>query len=1020
MAHTPAEPAAAEPIIVAHAGEDAVWGMWLQQVGADAGLDIGLLRIDPGAGLPSAGPGRTVVLVISDSFMRATGATPEDWARYGTEPAGVLAVIVTTADVPPAAERIAAVDLRLLPSETAAQAKVLRAFGRPGSATTAPETLGRAGRMRVRYPNEQMFVDYQSKTLPQHQSDWFYGRETELAAIRDGLDKTGAAVLTGVAGSGKSWLAAAYVRRFRSQYDLIAWISGENGTVMRTELGQLAEPLGLPESPRRASRHNDVVAALRRTGKRYLLVYDNVTPDHHRSAREQLPLPRKPALLSEMVPWDGSGHVLLTSKVSDWGSPQQIRVPMFTVGEGADFLRRHVGDISEELARRFSTALDGSPVLLNALAHRGARGSEPVDEALLDQVQPAPFVVLNDELSRSYRRAASIFGDSLRPLLDEPVGSDAWAAGELLRLLACFAPGQSISMALLTSQLPGSERRAGVRLPEPLADALANEHRRRNVLDLAVRDSVAEICVDPLTERGRALRVHTVPWHGVRDFLPKDLAESNRHIAHQVLCDANPQRTDLPELWGRYLWLWQQIMHTEVLSCARVAQPGDPCAQLPELVRHVVAALRVQGELTAAAGLGLQAAQAWSKLLGETDIGVVRIRIVTGNTLWEMGDLERAREAAAEARDGVEQVRASYPEEYIWSSDLVAACLRMAGDWAAAVEFNEQSHAWALECLGEGNIETLRAAHNLAVSYRVMGRFADAMRIDSANYDRFQNDPMLADSSIMRLHCVNNVARNYRELGRAATSVVLQEQVLADFLKLLGSPRQQHVLRARKNLGVSYRKAGRYQEALETQRSVFANHLQVYGPTHPETLAAHTNVANDYRVLGDTEQALEHAETAYRRCADSYPAHPYTAACAVNYAAALRTAGRYREALVLDQEAGEIFTSRLSADHPYTLAARTGTASDLAGLDRTAEAAELGTDVLDRCRRIRGLDHPYTLQTAVNLALDLRTLGRVAEADALETDTLERYFETLGDDHPEYQAARARHRGVCDIEPPPM
>ncbi|MEU1984074.1 FxSxx-COOH system tetratricopeptide repeat protein [Nocardia sp. NPDC019395] len=1020
MAHTSPEPAAAEPIIVAHAAEDAVWGMWLQQVGTDAGLDMKLLRVDPGDGLPPADAGRISALVISDSFMRATGAAAEDWARYGSEPAGVLAVIVATADVPPVAERIAAVDLRLLPGENAARAKVLRAFGRPDGAITAPETLGRAARMRVRYPNEQMFVDYQTKTLPPHRPDWFYGREPELAAIRDGLDKTGAAVLTGVAGSGKSWLAAAYVRRFRSQYDLIAWISGENGALMRTELAQLAEPLGLPESPNRGTQHKDVVDELRRTGKRYLLVYDNVTPDHHRTGREQLPLPRKPALLSEMVPWDGIGHVLLTSKVSDWSSPQPIRVPMFTVGEGADFLRRHIGDLPEELARRFSTALDGSPVLLNALAHRGARGIEPVDEALLRQVQPAPFMVLNDDMARSYRRAASIIGDSLRPLLDEPVGSDPWAAGELLRLLACFAPGQSISMALLTSQLPGSERRAGLRLPEPLAEALANEHRRRNVLDLAVRDSVAEICVDPLTDRGRALRIHTVPWHGIHDFLPKDLAETNRHITHQVLCDADPQRTDLPALWGRYLWLWQQITHTEVLSCDRVAQPGDPCAQLPELVRRVVAALRVQGELTAAAGLGLRAAEAWSKLLGETDIGVVRIRIVTGNALWEMGDLDRARHAAIEARDGVEQVRASYPEEYIWSSDLIAACLRMAGDWAAAVEFNEQSHAWALECLGDSSIETVRAAHNLAVSYRVMGRFADAMRIDSANYERFQNDPMLAESSIMRLHCVNNVARNYRELGRAATSVVLQEQVSADFLKLLGSPRQQHVLRARKNLGVSYRKAGRYEEALETQRGVLTNHLRVYGADHPEAIAAETNVANDYRVLGDTEHAVEHAEAAYRRCANGYPDHPYTAACAVNYAAALRTAGRYQEALALDQEADAVFTRRLSEEHPYTLAARSGVASDLAGLNKAAEAVELGTDVLARCRRIRGADHPYTLQTAVNLGLDLRTLGRTEEADALETDTLERYFETLGDDHPEYQAARARRRGTCDVEPPPM
>ncbi|WP_232542384.1 FxSxx-COOH system tetratricopeptide repeat protein [Nocardia bovistercoris] len=1005
-----------ESVVVAHAAEDAVWGLWLQQVGADVGLDVPLLCVEPGDGLPPTSAGVRTLLVISEHFMRALGATAEDWARCSAE---AVAVIVATADVPSAAERIAAVDLRVLPGEEEAKAKVLRALGYRDLAG-APETLGRAGRMRVRYPNQQIFVAYQTRTIPVHQPDWFYGRERELTAIRDQLDRAGAAVLTGMAGSGKSWLAAAYARRFRSQYDLIAWISGANGAVMRTELGHLAEPLGLPEVLARDTLHEAVIVELRRTAKRYLIVYDNVTPDHHRGGLEKLPLPRKPALLSEMVPWDGSGHVLLTSRAPDWDVPKPIRVPMFDIDEGADLLRRHVDDISDELARQFSAAVGGGPFLLNALAHRGARGSVPMDEALLQRVRPTPFGALDDELARYYRRAASIVGDSLRPLLDEPVGSDAWAAGELLRLLAAFAPGQAVSMALLTSQLPESTLRPGLRLPDQLAEVLAVEHRRRKVLELATRDSVAEICADPLTDRGRALRMHAVPWHGIREFLPRNRAESNRHIAHQVLCDASPQRTELPDMWGRSLWLWQQIEYTEVLSCAHVTRSGDPCAHLPELVRRIVSALRNQGELTAAAGLGVRAARVWSRLLGDTDIRVVRIWIVTGNTLWRMGDHQRARTAAVNARGGVEQVRASYPEEYVWSSDLVAACLRIAGDWAEAVEFNEQSYGWAVERLGDNSIETIRAAHNLAVSYRVMGRYTDAMRLDRGNYEHFQNDPSLADDAVLRLHCVNSLARNHRELGSAATSVVLQERVVSDLRELLGSPRQQHILRARMNLGVSYRKAGRYRDALRTQRDVLADHVTVYGADHPESIAARTNVANDYRVLGDIELSLEHAATAYRLASDRYTNHPYVAACAVNYAAALRAADRHRDAIALDREAVDILDSRLFADHPYTLAAKTGLASDLAGLDRAAVAAELGADTLDRSRRVRGLDHPYTLQSAVNLALDLRAVGRAEEADLLERDTLERYFETLGDDHPEYQAALERRRGVCDIEPPPM
>ncbi|GAB2708975.1 FxSxx-COOH system tetratricopeptide repeat protein [Nocardia thraciensis] len=1008
----------AEPIDVVHAPEDTVWALWLQQIGTEAGLDIRTRLVgsewDPAA---AAGAG-SAILVISGSFVRAAAIAPEDWREAETDPAGVLAVIVgTAAEVPAEAGRIAAVDLRLLPDEAQARSKVLQALGADPAATG--ERLGQAGRTPVRYPRQEMFVDFQSKSLPRYQPAWFFGRDRELDRIRSQLDTAGAAVLTGVAGSGKTWLAAAYVHRFRSQYDLIAWISGENGAVMRTELGQLAGPLGLPDSLPRATRHHDVVAALRGSAKRYLIVYDNVTPDHYRTVGEELPLPRKPARLSDMVPWDGPGHVLFTSKVADWDNPRPVPVPMFTVDEGAALLQRHVHGLPERLAERFSSAVDGSPVLLNALAHRGSRGTDDVDEALLARVRSEPFALLQNEPG-VYKRATSIIGDSLRPLLDEPVGSDAWAAGHLLRLLTCFAADQPIPLALLISQLPGTERRPGARLPAELAEALGNEHRRKRVLDLVTRDSVAEICADPLTEGGRALKIHAIPWHGIREFLPRELAEENQHVAHRVLCDADPQRSGVPSLWNRYLWLWQQVAEIEVLSCPLVADPDDPCAQLPDLIRNVVDALRIQGELTAAAGLGLQAAESWSALLGAEDIRVVRIRIVTGNALWQLGDWSRAHDAAAAARSGVEESRGRFPEEYVWSSDLMAACMRMAGNWAGAVGLNEQSHAWARECLGDNNIETLRAAHNLAVSYRMLGRFADAMDLDAGNYERFRSDPLLADDAILRLHCVNNVARNHRELGAYEASVALQERVLGEFRELFPNALQQNILRARKNLAVSYRKVGRYREARDLQQTTLIDHVRVYGDNHPESVAARTNLANDYRLTGHPGLAATTAEEAYRLCSAAHADHPYTAACAVNYAATLRPRDRCEEALRLDREAVDLFTVRLGADHPYTLAARSGEASDLAGLGRIEEAAEIGADVLDRSRRVRGPDHPYTLQCGVNLALDLRALGRIEEADELEYDTLDRYAAALGRDHPEFRAAFDRVRGTCDVEPPPM
>ncbi|WP_194813906.1 FxSxx-COOH system tetratricopeptide repeat protein [Nocardia sp. XZ_19_385] len=1007
----PRIPAAAA--VVVHAAEDMVWAQWLRQVAAEIGVPA-RLRSFGYADEPEAAADQVIVLVISDHLVRAAARDRQVWAA-ADQAGAVLAVIVGSGTVPPELAGIPAVDLRVSP-EAQARAKVLAALGQPDG-PPAGETLARAQWPPVRYPGRQLAGEYRSKSLPRHQAEWFYGRHAEIDAIRTRLENSRAAVLAGAPGTGKSWLAAAYANHFRSQYDLIAWIPGENGARIREELCKLAEPLDIPVSGSRDTLHLDVVEALCTTDLRYLIIYDNVSPDHHDKAGE-LPLPRKRALLEDVVPWRGRGHVLLTSKAADWDVPQAIPVRAFTAEEGADFLRRHVDQLDTDLARRFSTALDGSPVLLNTLARRGSRGTEEVDEGLLETLSKAPLRVVAGE--STYKQTHAIYGDSLRPLVGAPQGSDLWAAGALLRLLTLFPPGQPIPLAVLTSELAAGTRAPGSGLPADLARALTIENRRRAVLDFATRDSVAQLCADPLSDKGRALIVHTVAWHGIRESLPRHFIAENQHLTHHLLGDADPRRADAPAWWDRYLWLWQQTAHTGVLACARVADPGDPCARLPELIRNIIGALRSRGECTAAIGLGVAAIERWLPVLGEEHIGLVRIRIVVGHTLWQVARWEEARAQATAARAGVLQRRAEFPEEYAWASGLLAAALRMAGDWAEAAVADESAYLWARERLGDGHVETVRARHNLAVSYRMLGRFEDALTLDAANYEQMRADPELSGDTILTLHCLNNVARDHRELGAYAESVAVQEEVMRAFTELVPDPLQQHQLRGRKNLAVSYRKAGRFQLALETQRAALTDHVRVYGPDHPESIAARINLANDYRMTGNLDAALTHAEEAHSRCAAVRPDHPYTAACAVDYAAALRRADRPADALSLDQEAVDIFTRRLTADHPYTLAAQSGRASDLAALGRLDEALALGADTLDRVRRVRGANHPYTLQCAVNYTLDLLAADRTAEAEDLERDTLQRYAQTLGPDHPDTQAALARRRGACDVEPPPM
>jgi hypothetical protein len=199
-----------------------------------------------------------------------------------------------------------------------------------------------------------------------------------------------------------------------------------------------------------------------------------------------------------------------------------------------------------------------------------------------------------------------------------------------------------------------------------------------------------------------------------------------------------------------------------------------------------------------------------------------------------------------------------------------------------------------------------------------------------------------------------------------------------------------------------------------------ADFVAVYGRRHFETAAAHTVLSCDLRVNGQLDEAEHTARAAYEICRNILADHPFTAACAVNLAGALREMNRNAEAEQLDRQALAIFTARLGNTHPYSLAAAVDLASDLAAVGRLPEAVSANIQTLEKSEKVRGPKHPYTLLCAMHLSFDLRAVERTDDAEELERKTLASYRDTLGEGHPESVAARDRIRITADVEPPPM
>jgi tetratricopeptide (TPR) repeat protein len=110
------------------------------------------------------------------------------------------------------------------------------------------------------------------------------------------------------------------------------------------------------------------------------------------------------------------------------------------------------------------------------------------------------------------------------------------------------------------------------------------------------------------------------------------------------------------------------------------------------------------------------------------------------------------------------------------------------------------------------------------------------------------------------------------------------------------------------------------------------------------------------------------------------PDHPDTLGSRNNLSNAYTDAGRFDEALSLDEQVLAARERGLGPDHPDTLQSRNNLATAYQDAGRTEEAISLHEQVLAARERGLGPDHPDTLQSRNNLANACQAAGHTEEA----------------------------------------
>ena len=818
----------------------------------------------------------------------------------------------------------------------------------------------------------------------------FTGREPLLNDAYHLLQgaEPGAGVVTlhGMSGVGKTQLAAEYVYRFGSEYDVVWWVNAEKRVTYRRRLAELAPQLGLSTGAEYGERLRAVRDALRRGEPygRWLLVLDGAD---------------EPDQIYDLVP-TGPGHVLITSRNPEWSehNSRLLEVPVYDRDESVAFIRRRAPRLTEPEADQLAEALEDLPLLLDQTAGWLNDSDLSVREyiALLDGGIDQDVVKISADFPVAFQTAWSILLNKLRDTVPESV--------DLLRLCTFFAPG-FIPVRLLKEmphdQLP--EQIAGL-LNDPLLwNRAINQLRQYSVVRLESHEAAG----DEAASSGESLYLHRM----VHQIVHKDMPDEDRRefvdVVRRALAAADPRRPTDTRLWPGYAEIVPHLKFADVL-------PSKDSA-VQSLVFNCLRYMYLSGEYRAGIKLGERALAAWKPLLGENHPRVWELTYHYANLLRAAGDYQATEVLERATVEHLREQRGEQDLDHLRALGGLAADLRGLGRYDESLRISERLLVLYRELLGDADSRTLNAQKNLAVSLRLLGRYREALDADLRTLE--SRRLLLRGRHPWTLYSEISYATDLRLLGRYAEAESAQRTSVREHRNVMGRDNPQ-TLDAEHNLALCQYRTGDRNAAGPMFAGVLERCERVLGETDPQTLRFAVGTGCFYREHGDIDQAREIGESVLARYELMLPeGHPFIVGARANHALVLRAVGEWDQAHELIEQAVADMTAAVGERHPWTLGCAVNAAALRNLVAGPEPAAELSRQTAARAAEMLGRTHPLTLSARVALAADLRGLAARQEAEKIEQEALADLDATLGARHVHTLSARSRTRPHWDFEP---
>lgn len=602
-------------------------------------------------------------------------------------------------------------------------------------------------------------------------------------------------VVAGIGGIGKSSVARAYGTANQDRYDLIWWIRAEDAALVVADFRSLLVALGVADVQRLEEPVQLAHLMLASRPGRWLLVFDNLP---------------EPALLRGLVPSEGAGDIIVTTRSFSWPNPRMVvAVPPLLVESGCELLQEVSGDHDEAAATDLVNELGGLPLALHQAASYVAENPIGLAEYLV--------------LYRDYRPRLHHLGSA--PDYDFRIGT-AWEvsfqmlpeiAQTMLNVLAWLAP-EEIPLDLLSRR----SRIDGV--PDTVADPVDAVFTS----EIDYLNAVSALSAYGLVSLSdRDANIHRLVQAVTRDNAASaGTADGWASAASAVLLAAVPTPPANAERMGAWLRLQPHIQHYLRIT-------PDPDEVMSLRLRHWAA--QWTGELGRpheALALFADLIPDEVRLLGESHPDTSRSRHSQAQWTGESGDFDAAillfdaliaHLTVTVGPDHPETLRALHSSAY-WVGETdrpTEACGRL-----------EEVLARRIRVLGPEHPDTLRTMHSLAYRTGQTGDHVTACAMLEQLLPIRRR--ILGPDHPHTLRTRYSLAQSLGRGEKWVRARDLTAELLSDQTRVLGAEHP-HTLRTRYNLAHWTGMAGDRGEQRRQLGLLLADQNRVLGVDHPDT-----------------------------------------------------------------------------------------------------------------------------------------------------------------------------------------